>query len=398
MRRASISDTKRFTRKLKVEGLEARCVLAAAVELPGDWDGQSFSTIAIYDADDGTFTVPADDDAGTPETTYRFGPRNSKMTPFFGDWDGDGTPTAGLYSRATGKFFLKNDINTISADVVFKYGPQDKQWSPFAGDWDGDGSDGVGLYEPGTGKFFLRNETSTGKADSKFKFGTVDPNWRPVSGDWNEDGSDNVGVWDADSSESLLRDGDALPETPSSVITFETLSLIWRPITPMSEPDVGTVTPLEFEEVQADLGESPLITLTESSEDVVPEDGEPFPPAFTIDLTEAEVASLLALIDEQEAQALDAAVDTTEADEPSEPTEETDDEDTLSAESILQELVGDVVDEELVVVEDIIDEELPVKELDTIDGTESELVELIEAELETVVDIEPVKDDEQTVE
>ena len=54
-----------------------------------------------------------------------------------GDWDGDGVDTVGVYNPVTGVFFLRNDNNAGSADEIFQFGPGGLGWIPLRGDWDG---------------------------------------------------------------------------------------------------------------------------------------------------------------------------------------------------------------------------------------------------------------------
>ena len=103
--------------------------------------------------------------------------------PIAGDWNGDGFDTVGLYDPATGTYFLKNSNSGGMADITFPYGPSSSTWLPTAGDWNADGTFTIGLYDPGTSTWFLRNANSAGSADLVFTFGVNGA--KPIAGRWN---------------------------------------------------------------------------------------------------------------------------------------------------------------------------------------------------------------------
>ncbi len=103
--------------------------------------------------------------------------------PFAGDFDGDGFSTVGLYDPSTGKASLL-DSNSSTAAVEVRTGPVNAR--PIVGDWDGDGRDSLGWFLPATATFELA-EAGT------FVFGPIS-GW-PVAGDFDGDGRDGVGVW-----------------------------------------------------------------------------------------------------------------------------------------------------------------------------------------------------------
>jgi len=55
--------------------------------------------------------------------------------PLSGVWDGNTTSTVGLYNPATGMFYLKYSNTPGPADLTFTYGPGGAGWLPLVGSW-----------------------------------------------------------------------------------------------------------------------------------------------------------------------------------------------------------------------------------------------------------------------
>lgn len=162
------------------------------VPLAGDWDGDGYDTVGLYDPAAGVFHLKSSNaGGGGPNVAFRCGPRNSSWTPLVGDWDGDGIDTVGLYDPAGGAFHLKN-VNANppgGADVIFRCGPRSSTWTALTGDWNRDGVDTVGLYDPQGGAFHLKNSNATGGGPNvAFRYGPKNSTWTPLAGDWDGPG------------------------------------------------------------------------------------------------------------------------------------------------------------------------------------------------------------------
>ena len=57
--------------------------------------------------------------------------------PVVGDWNGDGFDTMALYDPAMAVFYQSNSLTQDYSDNAFSYGPVGSGWVPLAGDWDG---------------------------------------------------------------------------------------------------------------------------------------------------------------------------------------------------------------------------------------------------------------------
>ena len=164
----------------------------------GDWDGDGFDGIGVYDPQTSTFYLKNEATDGLADITVQYGPPGGNFLPVAGDWDGDGKATIGLYDPAAGMFNLTNQNVPGPAQIAFRYGPAPSTLTPLVGDWNNDGVDTIGLYDPAyapaSGGFKLRNSNSEGVADLTFSYGPA--GLVAVTGDWDGDGTDTVGVFD----------------------------------------------------------------------------------------------------------------------------------------------------------------------------------------------------------
>ena len=151
--------------------------------IAGDWDGNGYWSVGLYNPADSTFYLKNFNGAGAADYTFSFG--NSGWEPIAGDWDGrdDGNSasTIGVYDPTGATFYLNNENNSSAADRTIQYG--NIGWKPIAGDWDGNGFSSIGAYNPNSATFYLRNANSAGPADITVQYGNI--GWKPVVGDWN---------------------------------------------------------------------------------------------------------------------------------------------------------------------------------------------------------------------
>jgi len=169
---------------------------AGWLPVAGDWDGDGFDSVGLYDPLAGVFHLVDRNGPGPADHVVAFGRPGAGWLPVTGDWDGDGRDTIGLYDPGAARFHLRSALAMGPADLVFAFGPPGAGWLPLVGDWDGDGRDSVGLFAPSTSVFYLRDENTAGPAHRTFVYGAAGVSWLPVTGDWDGDGRDGVGLWD----------------------------------------------------------------------------------------------------------------------------------------------------------------------------------------------------------
>lgn len=170
------------------------------IPVVGDWNGDGFDTIGLYDSSSGTFNL-WNSNRGDDPFSIKFGPPGKGWLPISGDWDGKRRDTVGLYDPESSTFYFQG-----SSIPSLQYGPPGQGWIPIAGDWNGDDLDTIGLFDPKKSQFHLKNPIK-GRADDEldFSFGPPGEPWVPVVGDWNADKVDTVGLFNAEESTFHLR-------------------------------------------------------------------------------------------------------------------------------------------------------------------------------------------------
>ena len=153
----------------------------------GDWNGDGFKEIGIYNRAGNNFLIPIDD-----QFNYKIiGLGWYGVTPVVGDFDGDGDDDVGVYDNK-GTWAL----NTNNGVTIMGFG-----WAgtePVVGDWNGDGIDEVGIYNRPGNNFLVPKGSS---------FQIIGLGWSgvmPIVGNWDSDINDEVGVYDPKTSTFAL--------------------------------------------------------------------------------------------------------------------------------------------------------------------------------------------------
>jgi hypothetical protein len=90
-------------------GVVTRTFGAGEVPVPGDFDGDGFADLAVYDASSSTFNVFA---SGGGTITRQIGTPGS--IPAVSDYDGDGKDDFAAYSQATATFSVFHSLAGVS--------------------------------------------------------------------------------------------------------------------------------------------------------------------------------------------------------------------------------------------------------------------------------------------
>jgi len=159
------------------------------IAIAGDWNGDGMDTTGLYDGNQGRFylqnTISLNEGRQHLGSGFRYGPKNQQWLPIAGDWNGDRFVTIGLYDPRTGRFHLRNSNDRGPADISFRFGKAKSEWLPLAGDWNADGRDGIGLFDPARKTFLLRNDLSSGAADRRYAVKVATGRLVPIVGDWD---------------------------------------------------------------------------------------------------------------------------------------------------------------------------------------------------------------------
>ncbi len=179
--------------------------LGYALPCVGDFDGDGYDTLALYDPAERTAVLldESSHDSAAQEISF-----DSVGVPVCGDFDGDGIDTMQIYA-ATDRIPVAGDfdgdgIDTIATfdkktatfDVdgnVFVFG--NAQSAPFAGDFDGDGTDTIGVLDPKSGQLLVRGADGAGvELAARLPIADGDiaglPNLHiPLAGHWRDSGA-----------------------------------------------------------------------------------------------------------------------------------------------------------------------------------------------------------------
>ncbi len=155
----------------------------------GDWNGDGRDSIGIR-KNDGTFVLTDDTNTGEiSQIDYKFifGAQGEHFIPLAGDWNGNGFDTVGIYDSKNAAFHLRNSLSAGKADIVIR--GKKPGLIPISGDWNGDGVTEVGEYDPQT-SYFYHYDKEGELYPKPYCYGAGDG--MTVAGDWDGDGSDSV--------------------------------------------------------------------------------------------------------------------------------------------------------------------------------------------------------------
>ncbi len=168
----------------------------------GDWVGQGFDTVGVFNQNSGQFSLRNSNTPGTPDEQFVFG--NPNDMPLSGKWLASATQTGvGVFRPSNGLIYLKNVLTTGYADYTMVLGiPGDVG---LAGDWTGKGYESPGVYRPSNSNFYLSNQDCNCSvyADIQFSYGIGGD--APVAGDWIGQGHDGVGLFRQSNGYTYLR-------------------------------------------------------------------------------------------------------------------------------------------------------------------------------------------------
>jgi subtilisin family serine protease len=164
--------------------------LATDITVPGDYDGNGVSDVAVFRGSEGAWYISQ----GSAQNFTRVEWGMNGDVPVPADYDGDGETDVAVWRPSTGVWYIRN-----SANGSFRFEPFGLSGDKVVqGDYDGDGKTDVAVFRPSDGVWYaLRSTTGTlmsvqwgistdelvpgyYDADSKIDIAV----WRPSTGAW----------------------------------------------------------------------------------------------------------------------------------------------------------------------------------------------------------------------
>ncbi len=158
--------------------------LNKVVPVPGDYNGDGKTEMAVYRSDTGEWLVPSISAAPMP-----YGELARRDIPVPGDYNGDGKTDIAIYRTTTGEWFCP-----ALGESPIRYGEPDQD-IPVPGDYDGDGKTDFATFRVLTCEWFVKCfSTNPHRINDKRGY-TI-----PVPGDYNGDGKTDFAVFLTDTS------------------------------------------------------------------------------------------------------------------------------------------------------------------------------------------------------
>ena len=163
--------------------------------VPGDYDGDGKTDIAIYDTTGGAWwVIPS---SGIP--AYGVGWGGSAFKPVPGDYDGDGKTDIAIYDTVSGGWWIIPSSGTGPQGQVGAYGVGwgGSAFKPVPGDYDGDGKIDIAIYNTSTGAWWIIPSSGLGPQGQVGAYGVGwgGPGFTPVPGDYDGDKKTDVAIY-----------------------------------------------------------------------------------------------------------------------------------------------------------------------------------------------------------
>ncbi|HEY0321740.1 MAG TPA: FG-GAP-like repeat-containing protein [Pyrinomonadaceae bacterium] len=153
------------------------------VSVPGDYDGDKVTDLAIYRPSEGNWYVIKSSDSTVVTTNWG----NVTDIPAHADYDGDGKTDVAVFRPSEGNWYI---INSATSTVTIKgWGASTDKLVP--ADYDGDGKADIAVYRPSEGNWYILNSLTNTMTLRQWGASTD----TPVPSDYDGDGLYDVAVY-----------------------------------------------------------------------------------------------------------------------------------------------------------------------------------------------------------
>jgi hypothetical protein len=181
-----LSSTNYTTIRTRVLGFNIPVVSTLDLPVPGDYDGDGITDIAVYHPALGAWRIQWSSD----NTIHQFTWGNRTDIPVPGDYDGDGKTDLAVYRPSTGQWRIQPSSLPFFTPMIVTWGASTD--IPVPGDYDGDGKTDIAVYHPANGQWqIMQSATST---PLMVQWGGS-PGDIPQPGDYDGDGKTDLGVY-----------------------------------------------------------------------------------------------------------------------------------------------------------------------------------------------------------
>ena len=121
--------------------------------VPGDYDGDGLTDIAVFRPSNGTWYIRNSSTGYTTFRYYQWGLNGDVPVP--GDYDGDGKTDIAVYRPSNGTWYILSQRAATRHRRSYQWGLSGDV--PVPGDFDGDGKTDVAVFRPSNGTWYMPN-------------------------------------------------------------------------------------------------------------------------------------------------------------------------------------------------------------------------------------------------